>query len=150
MAVFERLSLSVTLLLCLLMVGQSALAVQDEHPGDRLQILEVFVDFDSEVIVILGEDFDFGPRPLQVELGDLDNPAAGDISSLCVDDLARIMRERSLTSRICLVSARCATSHPDRRRFQACNSVRRRRADVLFGALRSHEHTPPLRLASRS
>jgi cysteine-rich repeat protein len=78
----------------MMMIGQSAQAAkpdtQSTQPGFHLEIYEVFVDFDSSLIVITGQDFDFGPGPLQVALGDLDNPAAGDISSLCVADLSTV------------------------------------------------------------
>jgi microcystin-dependent protein len=93
MTFLERISpLGSTLLLCFLLVGQTALAAQpdieDRQPRFQVAITEVFVDLGNELIVIRGEDFDFGPGPLLVALGDLENPAAGEITSLCVDNLS--------------------------------------------------------------
>ena len=45
------------------------------------------VNFGDDIIVITGENFDFGPGPLEVSLGDVDNPAAGDITADCVAGL---------------------------------------------------------------
>ena len=58
-------------------------ANQATLPGARLNIVEVFTDFEQEFITIIGEDFDFG-RPLVVTLGEAGN--FGDISDLCVAD----------------------------------------------------------------
>ena len=57
------------LFLSMLMVGQTATAAQP--PGGHLNITAVFVDCDTDEIeiVIVGEDFDFGPGPLSVTLG---------------------------------------------------------------------------------
>ena len=47
--------------------GQTALAAP---PGGHLTITEVQVDCDAGTITIMGVDFDFGPGPLEVTLGD--------------------------------------------------------------------------------
>jgi hypothetical protein len=61
--------LSVTLLIILLVAGQSVIAAKGELPGGHVKINEVFVDFDSGEIIITGEDFDFGDTP-EVTLGE--------------------------------------------------------------------------------
>ena len=52
------------------------------RPKTQLRITEVSVDFNAQIIKITGSDFDFGPGPLRVSLGEL-----GDISALCTDGL---------------------------------------------------------------
>jgi hypothetical protein len=46
-------------------------ALGAKPPGGHLNIVEVMLDFDNEVITIIGEDFDFGD-PLVVTLGGVD------------------------------------------------------------------------------
>ena len=85
-----------TLPVCLLMLGFPAQAGQgssSNQPGHHLEITEVFVDFGAEAIVITGEDFDFGPGPLLVLLGDVGNPAAGNITATCVANLVTVPQE---------------------------------------------------------
>jgi hypothetical protein len=63
--------LSAGFLLSLFMVIQTEAEAKSE--GNHLNITEVFIycDEDPPTIVIYGEDFDFGPGPLTVTLGDL-------------------------------------------------------------------------------
>ena len=49
-----------------------------QNPGGDLRVTEVFVDFNAESIEVTGENFDFGPGPLTVSLGEF-----GDVSALC-------------------------------------------------------------------
>ncbi len=73
-----------------LAAGSAVLAApaEGQQPGGHLKISEVFVDFGVETILITGEDFDFGPGPLIVTLGDAGN--VGDISAICADDLVSV------------------------------------------------------------
>lgn len=73
-----------------LAAGSAALAAspKGQQPGGHLKISEVFVDFTNDVILITGEDFDFGPGPLTVTLGDPDLIAAGSI--VCTPDFAAL------------------------------------------------------------
>ncbi len=69
----------------LLTAGTVALAASPagQQPGGHLKISEVFVDFVGSEIVITGEDFDFGPGPLVVTLGDpdlIDSNSCADVS----------------------------------------------------------------------
>ena len=89
----KRVALQVgTLLMCVLMFGQPAQAAQPggsaSQPGHHLEITEVLVDFAEDAIVITGENFDFGPGPLEVLLGDIDNPAAGVLNKFLGYDMA--------------------------------------------------------------
>jgi len=52
-------------LVLLLLISTQAQAAQPE-----VNITEVFVDFETETIAIMGENFDLGPDPLTVTLGD--------------------------------------------------------------------------------
>jgi len=63
--------------------GQGA---KGQQPGGHLGIDEVFVDFDSETITIIGEDFDFGGF-LEVTLGEA---VVGDITILCTPNFVLI------------------------------------------------------------
>jgi cysteine-rich repeat protein len=67
--------------LSIMMLGQLSFAAEPagEQPGAHLKITEVFVDFDNQEIIITGEDFDFGPGPLEVSLGEF-----GTITDRCV------------------------------------------------------------------
>lgn len=64
------------LLLFMLISGQPALeAKSDGQPlGGHLTITEVQVDCEDGTITIFGVDFDFGPGPLEVTLGDFIGP----------------------------------------------------------------------------
>lgn len=78
------------LLVALTMVGSSALAAPPNNgqgPGGHLKIDNVFVDFNSELMIILGESFNFG-SPLQVTLGAPGN--VGNITSLCTPNFASV------------------------------------------------------------
>ena len=78
-----------TLLLVASIAGQPAAAASKggEDPGNHLKITEVVVDLDTEILVIIGEQFDFG-RSLTMILGDPGN--VGDITSSCSADLLSI------------------------------------------------------------
>ena len=62
-------------------LGALMAAKPGKKPGGHLRVTEVFVDFGAKTIEITGEDFDFGPGPLTVSLGEF-----GDISDLCMVD----------------------------------------------------------------
>ncbi len=81
-------SLAAIVLSMTLAAGSAALAAspKGQQPGGHLKISEVFVDFTNDAILITGEDFDFGPGPLTVTLGDPDLIAAGSI--VCTPDFA--------------------------------------------------------------
>lgn len=64
-----------------LTAGALVAAKGGQKPGGHLRVTEVFVDFNTQSIEITGEDFDFGPGPLTVSLGEF-----GDISALCLVD----------------------------------------------------------------
>ena len=64
-----------------LTAGALMTAEKGGKPGHHLRVTEVHIDFDTEVIGVTGDDFDFGSGPLLVSLGTL-----GDISSICMVD----------------------------------------------------------------
>ena len=70
---------ALVLVAVVLIPGALMAAKGGEKPGGHLRVIEVFVDSSAATIEITGEDFDFGPGPLMVSLGEL-----GDISGLCV------------------------------------------------------------------
>jgi len=80
-------TIGVVFLVCLLF-GQPAAGqgAKGQQPGGHLRIDEVFVDFDSETITIIGEDFDFGGF-LEVTLGEA---LVGDITILCTPNFVLI------------------------------------------------------------
>ena len=55
--------------LCLILIGTAALAAP-KPPGQHLNVTEVTADIDAGTLTIVGEDFDFGPGPLVVTLGE--------------------------------------------------------------------------------
>jgi len=69
-------------LVLLLLIFTQAFAAQPE-----VTITEVFVDFDTMTIQIMGENFDLGPNPLTVTLGNFGslNIIAADPNLIVVD-----------------------------------------------------------------
>ncbi len=53
----------------LVLIGAAALAAP-KPPGQHLNVTEVTADIDAGTLTIVGEDFDFGPGPLVVTLGE--------------------------------------------------------------------------------
>lgn len=66
----------------LLLVVPAAVSAAPKPPGKHLNVTEVTIDFATEMLRIISEDFDFG-GPISVSLGEI-----GDISSLCALDVS--------------------------------------------------------------
>ena len=85
----QTMGVFISIALSMLISGQVAWAAPNgEQSGTHLKIIEVQVDFDFEVITIFMKDLEFGPGPLRVRLGD--EASFGDISPVCLEDLASI------------------------------------------------------------
>jgi len=56
-----------------MMLGTSSLASAAAPPGTHLQIQDVSVNFTAQKILILGQQFNFGPGPLTVTLANVGN-----------------------------------------------------------------------------
>ncbi len=65
------LDFTMVLLTTLTMIGFCGQARATTPPGTHLHIEDVFVDFTAKKILILGQQFSFGPGPLTVTLANV-------------------------------------------------------------------------------